>query len=267
MHAHPRTHAHTHTHTYTQVFCRFFTGVNGEKYPPVKSPAQRELKNRAGWKKVELARIAARKHNKIIEKKYNKARKVYEVVLSKAYMHHRRAAALEHAAPYKPAAPVYEEVSDVKYVSVPQDPTVLALERDTVRCWLPNIGYRDFNVQGVYDSSFSQKQVYDRVASRISQNAIYGYNGTLFVYGQTGSGKTWSMFGESLFQTMPNGERKALPQPNPANYGFVPRACQHILESVESDAGCTSWSFDVAYTEFYQVCVCVECEVYDAMCA
>lgn len=50
------------------------------------------------------------------------------------------------------------------------------------------------------------------------QGVTEGYNGTIFAYGQTGSGKSFTMQG--------------LPDP-PCQRGIIPRAFEHVFESVQ----------------------------------
>ena len=40
-----------------------------------------------------------------------------------------------------------------------------------------------------------QGKIFDKVAKEVCDNALQGFNGTIFAYGQTGSGKTYSMTG------------------------------------------------------------------------
>ena len=41
----------------------------------------------------------------------------------------------------------------------------------------------------------NQEETYSRVAKKLVDKAMEGFNATVFAYGQTGSGKTWSMSG------------------------------------------------------------------------
>lgn len=52
----------------------------------------------------------------------------------------------------------------------------------------------------------------------LTQGVTEGYNGTIFAYGQTGSGKSFTMQG--------------LPDP-PCQRGIIPRAFEHVFESVQ----------------------------------
>lgn len=52
------------------------------------------------------------------------------------------------------------------------------------------------------------------------QGVTEGYNGTIFAYGQTGSGKSFTMQGVSD----PTAQR-----------GVIPRAFEHIFESIQVD--------------------------------
>eukprot|EP01038_Epipyxis_sp_PR26KG_P015951 gene15951-21644_t len=54
---------------------------------------------------------------------------------------------------------------------------------------------KDFTFDYCYDSSISQQDVYKDLGEPIVNQAMEGFNGTIFAYGQTGSGKTFSMMG------------------------------------------------------------------------
>jgi hypothetical protein len=126
---------------------------------------------------------------------------------------------------------------------------LLGVESHTVYCWLPNFGDRAFQFEGVFDGRNDQRSVYERVARSVAQQALHGFNSTLFVYGQTGSGKTYSMFGDNMFETV-NGHVRRREQNDPSKFGIVPRACLHILESLKSDKG-TVFTLQASYVEIY----------------
>ncbi len=52
-----------------------------------------------------------------------------------------------------------------------------------------------FTFDRTYDSSSTQRQLYDDVAHHIVHSVMCGYNGTVLAYGQTASGKTFTMDG------------------------------------------------------------------------
>lgn len=54
---------------------------------------------------------------------------------------------------------------------------------------------KDFTFDYCYDSDSTQLQVYKDLGLPIVNQAVDGFNGTIFAYGQTGSGKTFSMMG------------------------------------------------------------------------
>lgn len=56
-------------------------------------------------------------------------------------------------------------------------------------------GKRQFTFDFAYDVDSSQAQVYADIAKPLVDQALQGYNGTIFAYGQTGSGKTHTMMG------------------------------------------------------------------------
>ena len=67
------------------------------------------------------------------------------------------------------------------------------------------------------------------------QNALDGYNSTVFAYGQTGSGKTFTITGGS--------ERYE-------DRGIIPRALSMIFQAFRERSDC-SWSAHVSYMEIY----------------
>lgn len=54
---------------------------------------------------------------------------------------------------------------------------------------------KTFTFDHVYDGNSTQVQVYQDLGRPVVNQALEGFNGTIFAYGQTGSGKTFSMMG------------------------------------------------------------------------
>lgn len=48
----------------------------------------------------------------------------------------------------------------------------------------------------VFGPTSKQRDLYEQVVSPIVNEALEGYNCTIFAYGQTGTGKTYTMEGE-----------------------------------------------------------------------
>ncbi|KAL3660109.1 hypothetical protein V7S43_015030 [Phytophthora oleae] len=98
----------------------------------------------------------------------------------------------------------------------------------------------------VFDHSFSQEQVYDRVRE-CTQSFLQGFNSTLFAYGQTGSGKSFTMFGA---ETDLSRYRPGLQN---SQAGIIPRAIKEIFAAtvqMETDAQATVFcSFVQIYNE------------------
>lgn len=61
----------------------------------------------------------------------------------------------------------------------------------------------------------TQSTVYNAIGKPIVDNALDGFNNTVFAYGQTGSGKTYSMMG------------------NPDDKGITPRLCDDLFERID----------------------------------
>ena len=92
-----------------------------------------------------------------------------------------------------------------------------------------------FKFDQVLPMDISQAQVFDRVGKNVVQNALDGYNSTVFAYGQTGSGKTFTITGGS--------ERYE-------DRGIIPRALSMIFAEFRNRSDC-SWSAHVSYMEIY----------------
>ena len=75
-------------------------------------------------------------------------------------------------------------------------------------------------------SSKRPPQVFDRVGKHVVQNALDGYNSTIFAYGQTGSGKTFTITG---------GSEKY------SDRGIIPRAISMIFGKFREDTN-TAWT-------------------------
>ena len=92
-----------------------------------------------------------------------------------------------------------------------------------------------FKFDQVLPMDISQAQVFDRVGKHVVQNALDGYNSTVFAYGQTGSGKTFTITGGS--------ERYE-------DRGIIPRALSMIFQAFRDRSDC-SRSAHVSYMEIY----------------
>ena len=91
-----------------------------------------------------------------------------------------------------------------------------------------------FKFDQVLPMDISQAQVFDRVGKNVVQNALDGYNSTVFAYGQTGSGKSWSMTGSS-------GD----------NRGLIPRINAEIFARIEASSEEKLYLVQCSYFEIY----------------
>jgi kinesin family protein 6/9 len=92
-----------------------------------------------------------------------------------------------------------------------------------------------FKFDQVLPMDIGQAQVFERVGKNVVQNALDGYNSTVFAYGQTGSGKTFTITG---------GTEKY------EDRGIIPRALSMIFASFRSQPN-VRWSAHVSYMEIY----------------
>ncbi|KAL7533312.1 hypothetical protein ACHAXR_005166, partial [Thalassiosira sp. AJA248-18] len=97
-------------------------------------------------------------------------------------------------------------------------------------------GY-SFAFSGILDAKVSQRDVFRTVGKPALQNALAGYNSTIFAYGSTGSGKTFTITG------------------GPERYddrGIIPRSIAHLFKAMKSEEEKgTSYSCFISYLEIY----------------
>ena len=97
-------------------------------------------------------------------------------------------------------------------------------------------GY-NFSFSGILDDKASQRDVFRTVGIPAIQNALAGYNSTIFAYGQTGSGKTFTVTG------------------GPERYddrGIIPRAIAQLFKTIKDDEQKgISYSCFITYLEIY----------------
>lgn len=92
-----------------------------------------------------------------------------------------------------------------------------------------------FKFNHVFPANAYQDQVFNKVAVRVIDNCLSGYNGTIFAYGQTGSGKTFTVTG--------GAERYA-------DRGLIPRTLSYLFEKFASDHD-FEYKLQVSYLELY----------------
>jgi kinesin family member 6/9 len=95
----------------------------------------------------------------------------------------------------------------------------------------------DFRFDGLFGMKVTQETVFETLARPAVENALAGYNATIFAYGQTGSGKTFTITG------------------GPQRYedrGVIPRALQTIFKRLEEQRkGGAQSSVYISYLEIY----------------
>lgn len=77
---------------------------------------------------------------------------------------------------------------------------------------------KDFVFDYVFGIDARQESIYESCGYSLVENALDGYNGTIFAYGQTGAGKTFTMVGDYK---------------DPDVKGIIPRAFDHIISAIQ----------------------------------
>jgi kinesin family protein 6/9 len=96
-----------------------------------------------------------------------------------------------------------------------------------------------FQFNGILDKAAKQDEVFDKVGKNAVNNALNGFNSTIFAYGQTGSGKTFTITGGS--------ERYV-------DRGIIPRALSMLFAEFKKQSD-THFSVFISYLEIYNEAV------------
>ncbi|KDO28873.1 hypothetical protein SPRG_05744 [Saprolegnia parasitica CBS 223.65] len=92
-----------------------------------------------------------------------------------------------------------------------------------------------FKFDGLIGMTAKQEEVFDRIGRPCVENALSGFNSTIFAYGQTGSGKTFTITG--------GAERYD-------DRGIIPRSLSLIFEKMKKHPECQISAF-ISYLEIY----------------
>jgi len=90
----------------------------------------------------------------------------------------------------------------------------------------------------VHNKRATQVDIFDTYGPWIIENAVKGFNCSLFAYGQTGSGKSHTMMGSSVDIS------------EQSEAGFIPRLCNGIFEEINK-AGEHEFRVEASYFEIY----------------
>ncbi len=100
----------------------------------------------------------------------------------------------------------------------------------------PHLTPQVFGFDCGFDAHATNRNVYEEVAMPVLQQALQGYNGTIFAYGQTGSGKTHTMHGWG------QGEEEE---------GIVPRLSRDLFREFAARADTSRFLVTASYLEIY----------------
>ncbi|XP_063958101.1 kinesin-like protein KIF6 [Lytechinus pictus] len=92
-----------------------------------------------------------------------------------------------------------------------------------------------FRFEKVFEQKTKQDEIFEYVARDVVDNALMGYNGTIFAYGQTGSGKTFTITG--------GAERYV-------DRGIIPRTLSYLFEQYAKNPEYV-YTTHISYLELY----------------
>lgn len=107
----------------------------------------------------------------------------------------------------------------------------------------------DRNTEG--RSVASQSSIYGELGLFTIENALLGYNCSIFAYGQTSAGKTYTMMGSEASTSPGLGDE---PSSTTSRRGLIPRICRGLFDRLTEESSLTSdldYSVHVSYIEIY----------------
>ena len=118
---------------------------------------------------------------------------------------------------------------------------IIEMDDKTGQCRLGKPGEKtqppkSFTFDGVFNVDSITESLYADICFPLVDGAVEGYNGTVFAYGQTGCGKSFTMQG--------------ITDP-PTQRGIIPRAFEHVFESIQILAEDTKYLVNASYLEIY----------------
>eukprot|EP00978_Attheya_sp_CCMP212_P028120 scaffold96287_cov47-Attheya_sp.AAC.1 len=170
---------------------------------------------------------------------------------------------------HQPPSPLHRLPQPMKSSGVAQSLTVGIANR------------KQFDYDAVFDSTTSQKEVYDRtVGDAVRRNIFRGFNTTIIAYGQSGSGKTHSMEGSGYVEnpgvkSRSNAVTETAPRRMSTsnishdnglqdqmhgsatfrlseNDGIIPRAVHDLFKAKQRHASAGEITISLSYLEIYQ---------------
>ena len=132
---------------------------------------------------------------------------------------------------------------------------------------------KDFFYDYIADENSSQTEIFEQCGKKICDNALEGYNATIFAYGQTGSGKTYTLLGKSITNKLENRSNNISAVintnsedvemndiNNDINYyydknderiGLLPRILYYLFDNSSKDGSESKFIFKISYMEIY----------------
>ena len=132
---------------------------------------------------------------------------------------------------------------------------------------------KDFFYDYIADENSSQAEIFEQCGKKICDNALEGYNATIFAYGQTGSGKTYTLLGKCITNKLENRSNNISAVintnsedvemndiNNDINYyydknderiGLLPRILYYLFDNSSKDESESKFIFKISYMEIY----------------
>ena len=136
---------------------------------------------------------------------------------------------------------------------------------------------KDYYYDYIGDEKATQNDIFEHCGKKICDDALEGYNGTIFAYGQTGSGKTYTLLGKSITNKLENKNNNTsiinnssediemndincdinedtcfYYDKNDNNIGLLPRILYYLFQNSAKKKDENKYIFKISYMEIYK---------------
>jgi centromeric protein E len=108
-----------------------------------------------------------------------------------------------------------------------------SIYQDTLQPNVLHCGEKCYTLDHIFTAESTDQEVFERVGLGMVDNALKGYNNTLFVYGQTGTGKTYTMSGSNKEE------------------GLIQKCVNLIRTKLENESQYENYTIKMSYLEIY----------------
>eukprot|EP01084_Bolivina_argentea_P309016 534480_1 len=132
-----------------------------------------------------------------------------------------------------------KEKHEEKQQNLSSEPITLYNDSQSTNIPRTNKPALQFTLDQIIWSDSTQQQSFEILAKPLVDQAIKGYNSTIFAFGQTGSGKTYTMFGPDNYSRV-------------EQLGIIPRSVDYLFSSLLEAKDVLNYQVTLSVIEIYK---------------